>query len=317
MPVPIDCPSCKGSLLIPDALWQQHFAARVQRMTCKKCGNVVGIDGRNASPVASTIDPDSVPESQARRVVLHPPESELGAEQEPSAAKPGPPAKLWPMADLDDPNLWLRMARDPAPLQPPAPSSATGVGKLSRAERRRWIVVSNLAAVAVLAAAGWRWWGAGSAAPPVETAGPTPSAERATAAAPLVETAPAPPSLDEAGVDGAPAAAAPNADPASEASALQNSSASSTSPHDAVKLKEVLRWAVRNGKECHKWGRAAGTAELFITFSPSGKVSEAHLVGEPIASAPVARCILDYARAIFLPPFDGPPFTVARTITLR
>jgi hypothetical protein len=64
-------------------------------------------------------------------------------------------------------------------------------------------------------------------------------------------------------------------------------------------------------------GRAGGTAELFITFSPSGKVSEARLVGEPIASAPVGRCILDYARAIFLPPFDGPPFTVSRTITLH
>src|SRR5688572_28806763 len=52
VPVPIDCPSCQGRLLIPDALWQQHFAARVQRMTCKKCGQVVGIDGRNSSPVA-------------------------------------------------------------------------------------------------------------------------------------------------------------------------------------------------------------------------------------------------------------------------
>jgi hypothetical protein len=87
--------------------------------------------------------------------------------------------------------------------------------------------------------------------------------------------------------------------------------------YDQAVLKQVLRWALRNSEECHKEGRAAGSAELFITFEPSGTVSEAKLVGEPIASAPVARCVLDYARAILLPPFDGPAFTVSRTLTLR
>jgi hypothetical protein len=87
--------------------------------------------------------------------------------------------------------------------------------------------------------------------------------------------------------------------------------------YDEVVLKQVVRWALRNAGECHKEGRAVGTAELFITFEPSGKVSEARLVGEPVASAPVARCVLDYARTIMLPPFEGPAFTVSRTLTLR
>ena len=46
-------------------------------------------------------------------------------------------------------------------------------------------------------------------------------------------------------------------------------------------------------------------------------MTEAHLVGEPIASAEVSRCILHNVRASLLPPFSGPEFTVSRKITLR
>jgi hypothetical protein len=74
---------------------------------------------------------------------------------------------------------------------------------------------------------------------------------------------------------------------------------------------------VEKAERCDLWGRATGTAQLFITFAPSGFVMEARLSGEPIASAPVARCILHHARSISLPPFEGPAFTVSRKISLR
>jgi hypothetical protein len=82
-------------------------------------------------------------------------------------------------------------------------------------------------------------------------------------------------------------------------------------------MSRALSSAVQKAEQCDLWGRATGTAQLFVTFAPSGSVSEARLVGEPIASAAVARCILHHVRGSTLPPFAGPPITVSRKITLR
>jgi hypothetical protein len=60
-----------------------------------------------------------------------------------------------------------------------------------------------------------------------------------------------------------------------------------------------------------------GTAQVYVTFAPNGRVVAARLEGEPLASAPVARCLLDQARSISLPKFEGEPFTIRQTITLR
>ncbi len=75
--------------------------------------------------------------------------------------------------------------------------------------------------------------------------------------------------------------------------------------------------AIRRAQRCHPRGHAVGTAQLFITFAPNGYVSEARLEGEPLQSAPVASCILDQARSIRMPKFEGAPFTYVRTITMR
>jgi len=88
-------------------------------------------------------------------------------------------------------------------------------------------------------------------------------------------------------------------------------------PYDKATLNRALSSAVQKAEQCDLWGRPTGTAQLFVTFAPSGKVSDARLVGEPIASAAVSRCILHHARTSSLPPFDGPAFTVSRKITLR
>jgi hypothetical protein len=53
-----------------------------------------------------------------------------------------------------------------------------------------------------------------------------------------------------------------------------------------------------------------------VRIAPSGAVTEASLRGEPIASAPVARCILANARALQLTPFEGASFEVSRELTL-
>jgi hypothetical protein len=84
-----------------------------------------------------------------------------------------------------------------------------------------------------------------------------------------------------------------------------------------TQLRQVVSSVVQKAEKCDLWGCPKGTAQLFMTFEPSGRVKQARLVGEPIASAAVARCILHHARAATVPAFDGPAFTVSRTITLR
>jgi hypothetical protein len=46
-------------------------------------------------------------------------------------------------------------------------------------------------------------------------------------------------------------------------------------------------------------------------------VREVRLEGEPVASAPVAKCILSVLRSPLIPAFTGPEFSVIREITLR
>jgi hypothetical protein len=75
--------------------------------------------------------------------------------------------------------------------------------------------------------------------------------------------------------------------------------------------------ALRRAERCQLDGRAVGSAEVFVTFSPNGRVSAARIEGEPVASAPVARCILDQARSIRIAKFDGDEFTLHQSIVLR
>jgi hypothetical protein len=157
-----------------------------------------------------------------------------------------------------------------------------------------------------------------------------PSVEHGAASFPIHDTAgeagalPAP--ADSASADGtvppkAPTPA-PRALPAKRAAKQTTASADATRaeaavPYDKATLAQALNAAVQKAEQCDLWGRVTGTARLFVTFAPSGRVTDARLEGEPLESAAVARCILHQARAASLPPFQGPAFTVARKITLR
>jgi hypothetical protein len=74
---------------------------------------------------------------------------------------------------------------------------------------------------------------------------------------------------------------------------------------------------VRRGTRCHPGGHAVGTADVYLTFTPKGRVSEARLDGEPLESSAVASCIVDHLRAVRIPAFNGAPFTVKQSITMR
>jgi hypothetical protein len=155
------------------------------------------------------------------------------------------------------------------------------------------------------------------AAPAAARAEPTPAAATPRAAAVPTEKAPSVPAeVPVAKASRAPAEL-PKAIPAPvPAQAVSDDSAiPAYAPADRVRIS--IDAGLLRAKRCHLAGRATGTVRVFVTFDPTGRVSDARLQDEPIASAPVARCVLDQMRAILIPKFDGPAFTLERSLTLR
>ena len=86
---------------------------------------------------------------------------------------------------------------------------------------------------------------------------------------------------------------------------------------DERRLVFARTWARSHALMCHRGGRAVGDVTLTITFAPSGRVSQVEMHGEPVASAPVGRCIEDYYRSMLIPAFEGEPYTFSEQLTLR
>jgi hypothetical protein len=108
----------------------------------------------------------------------------------------------------------------------------------------------------------------------------------------------------------APAEQVASASPAGEPSAIPDG------VHPNV-LQYRVYLAMKKAEDCHRGGRARGKAQVFMTFAPDGHVTSARLEGEPIASAPVGKCVLQQARAVRVPPYQGEPFTYRSKVTLR
>jgi hypothetical protein len=114
--------------------------------------------------------------------------------------------------------------------------------------------------------------------------------------------------------------AAPSAtEPALAASPAEPSRepAPAASGYNQKALEGALHWGITQAEACHRGGRPTGTARATMTFSPSGKISQFVLEGEPIASAAVGKCVTSYLRSVMIPPFNGSEFTITREITLR
>lgn len=172
-------------------------------------------------------------------------------------------------------------------------------------------------------------WGAESegssqaAAQPIAAEAPKPAVVVVDLAAPAVVAKPPAPtestipstSTTPAVESAAPRAQAPaEVAKTSQANVEQDAIPSYASRPAVIHLTGI---AMRRAQGCHPRGHAVGTALVFVTFDPNGTVSAARLEGEPLASAPVSRCILDHARSIRIPRFHGEPFTYSQSVTLR
>src|SRR5690606_9569847 len=145
------------------------------------------------------------------------------------------------------------------------------------------------------------WWqvsGIGPAAAPASTraaAAAVDAVEHESEPSALLEPAPvADPGLSEPEGELAPE---PAPSPAAEPAPPVVNSAFEPVAYDKERLELAVKWARAQAERCHLGGRAVGTAELAITFSPEGKVVALQLTGEPIASAPVAHCVKSYFQS--------------------
>lgn len=233
------------------------------------------------------------------------------------------------------------------PLPPSMSAAAFRTGWFS-AGRKLWLVSGAAAAALVGVTSCWMLWGAElqpslGKDPMQALVSPPPAVASIPAPAQSVESPPA--LAAETGVEPGPAEVAasnpvaPNQAPAGKAASsgakdlraafaaklagnkakagTRAADGAGSVSYDEAKVEQSVSAAVRKAEQCDLWGRVTGTAQLSITYAPSGRVSRAHLVGEPIASAPVARCILHHARASSVPAFKGRAITVSRKITLR
>jgi hypothetical protein len=259
------------------------------------------------------------------------------------AQEPMPPAPraAQPSGEITLPGLEV----DSYPPPRPAPAEESSVpGVVSVSKRQRRLIAGFAAATGLTVTLAVALWllpsGATSQAkattpaaavivpdgvPGAEPAGSQPVTGKGEALEPTVEAPPRAPASSHDTTTSPEVAEASTAKPAeatkplSAKALVQRQIAESQIP-DYVRGPTVLhliQLALRRAEKCHPGGHAVGTAQVFITFDPNGRSSATRLEGEPVASAPVAECILVHARSVRIPAFEGEAFTARHAITMR
>jgi hypothetical protein len=269
-----------------------------------------------AAPPRSSEPAPMVPDvtSEDLPTLAPPPHSEVG--ETPAAPEPAPPLALGRGA-LDDltPGALVR----PSEYGPPVSTAAVVRETRSTPARARrglalaataFVVVSGVALLFALKV------GRAPAANAVQSQAAAPQAASPRAASPAASTLPSrpgPPEQTSTAIAPTPTQPAPSAQPTAIIVDEHGVPPYVKSPVAVHRTMLALRGAQR----CHPGGHAVGTVDAFITFAANGHVIDARLEGEPLASAPVATCILQYARSVILPKFEGEPFTLRQSFTMR
>ena len=146
--------------------------------------------------------------------------------------------------------------------------------------------------------------------PPLAASAPQPSKARLTPSTPspayparqTLPTAPdreaeAAPALDSAEVDSPPAEPAPE--------------------FDSGATRNALASVAGQASACRKDGDPSGTANITVTFAPSGRVTSATVQGPPYAGTATGGCIASAMRRASVPAFSGEHITVSKTIVIE
>jgi hypothetical protein len=325
MPVSIRCGVCNAKSKIPDELYQTRFAGRRSTIRCKKCSAQIEVDALQVADgdlasiellAAQASGPRTQSAASLRAVELSAASAGVNEDQLDTLSK------LVAETTLSVPALDTKPANpdhtgsDAIAVVTQQPPVKARDEKHSR--RGRWGgAVYGLVAASIVAGVALFLVSAKRPTSESEVPRPRPATaiveksqtfESSTGIPHATEKAP------EVLQNGPPEVLAANDSGHARVPAPESPVAAS---YDQKALERALRWFSEQAEGCHRGGRAAGTAKLVVTFGTAGKVVAAHIEGEPIASAPVARCILSYARSMLLPRFEGQSVTVTREFTLR
>jgi len=86
---------------------------------------------------------------------------------------------------------------------------------------------------------------------------------------------------------------------------------------DRAAARNALASAATQASSCRKEGDPSGTANLTITFAPSGRVTSAQIQGPPFSGTPTGGCIASTMRRASVPAFSGDYVTVSKTIVVQ
>lgn len=79
----------------------------------------------------------------------------------------------------------------------------------------------------------------------------------------------------------------------------------------------ALNSAAGAARGCKKADGPTGTAKVKVTFAPSGNVTTSQVQGAPFAGTPVGGCIAAAFRGAKVPPFEGSPVSVSKSVTIN
>ncbi len=79
----------------------------------------------------------------------------------------------------------------------------------------------------------------------------------------------------------------------------------------------ALSAAAGRAKGCKTADGPTGSASVRVVFAPSGNVTSANVQGPPFAGTPVGGCIASAFRGASVPPFDGSPVAVSKTVNIN
>jgi hypothetical protein len=166
------------------------------------------------------------------------------------------------------------------------------------------------------------------------TSTPTSSTAALATAAPVASVAPvaavatvAPPATTTTRTTPPPTAAAPAPAPAppptpaptapKEPAAPPPAPAALGGAFDRASAKVVLSAAAAQAAGCKQPDDPAGGARVTVTFSPSGRVMSAQVVGPPFQGTKTGACIATAFRGLTVPAFDGDPIAVTKEVNLH
>jgi hypothetical protein len=90
-----------------------------------------------------------------------------------------------------------------------------------------------------------------------------------------------------------------------------------TTPFDKSAAVVALNGAASQASACRRADDPTGTAEVIVTFAPSGRVTTATVTGPPFAGTATGGCIARMLRQAKIPAFAGEHVTVSKSVVVQ